>query len=143
MSISDDTTPILKQVLQTDSPKDSPECFWRWKDSSIDIISSSEIRGESYNGHSVNPRYIGSYAIDALVISLHCLYTIKTSMNAIVKAINYLGDADSTGVITGQMAGAFYGFSSLDQRVMDTVEVWSKQEIQMRAILLSTKMHIQ
>ncbi len=42
-------------------------------------------------------------------MALHCIYTTGSFEDAVVKCINYAGDADSTGSVTGQIAGAIYG----------------------------------
>jgi len=66
-----------------------------------------------YNGYKVNKGYFGSYCMDGLAIALHCCYNTGTVLEAIEKCVNYLGDADTTGSITGQIAGAFYGYKQI------------------------------
>jgi len=63
-----------------------------------------------------NPLYIGSYCMDALTMALHCVYHSKTNKEAILKAINMGGDADTVGAITGQIAGSIWG---LDKEMLD------------------------
>ena len=82
---------------------------------------------------------LSACSLDALAIALHSLYATNTAMEAIAKAINFLGDADTTGAIAGQVAGAFYGFSQLDASYVRKIDQWSNQEIQLRGILLYNK----
>lgn len=43
-------------------------------------------------------------------MSLHILYHTNSYKEAILKAINLGGDADTVGAVTGMLAGAYYGF---------------------------------
>jgi hypothetical protein len=47
--------------------------------------------------------------MDGLAMALHAVYHTTTFGEAITAVINMLGDADTTGAIAGQIAGAFYG----------------------------------
>ena len=80
--------------------------------SNIDNIFISDFDGllgdNDYNGYSVSDTYFFSYCLDALALSLHSLYTTNNAMDAIYKSINFLGDADSNGAITGQLAVRAY-----------------------------------
>lgn len=53
---------------------------------------------------------MGIYACDALAMSLHILYNTNNFNEAILKAVNIGGDADSVAAITGMLAGAYYGY---------------------------------
>ena len=54
------------------------------------------------------------------------------------RAVNFLGDADSTGSMTGQLAGAFYGFDTIDPALLWNMHEWDKTaSIAVRAVLLS------
>ena len=86
-------------------------------------------RGKYYNGFRVNARYFGSYCYDALAIALNSFYHSSSFMSAVSKAINYRGDADTTGAITGQLAGAFYGYTSIDERAIKVLYTWDRGEI--------------
>ena len=130
----------LKMLLQNTASPDSTESFWRWKDAEIDIVKTLTIRGQRYNGYPVSSGYFFSYSLDALALSLHCLYSTKTPMDAIHKAINFLGDADSTGSITGQIAGAFYGYDQLDKTWIESIHQWANHDIELRGILLHLKL---
>lgn len=46
------------------------------------------------------------------------------------------GDADTTGAMCGQIAGAFYGHEQLNPAWVQDLNCWDKREIELRAILL-------
>lgn len=56
------------------------------------------------------------YVVDSFAAALHCLYTTDTFEEAVVKAVNLGGDADTIGAITGGLAGALYGYSAIPER---------------------------
>jgi len=57
-------------------------------------------------------------------------------MEAITRCVNFLGDADSTGAICGQIAGAFYGYDHIDARLVTQLRQWDQGEIALRGALL-------
>ena len=57
--------------------------------------------------------------MDALGIALWSVYTTDSFDEAIERSANILGNADSTTSITGQIAGAFYGYSTIDKRFLE------------------------
>lgn len=63
--------------------------------------------------YSPNP---SGYVVDSLAAALHCIYTTETFEDAVVKAVNLGGDADTIGAITGGLAGAMYGFEAIPER---------------------------
>lgn len=54
--------------------------------------------------------------------------------------INMLGDADSTGSVTGQIAGAFYGYQEIEKvrsgEYVQLVNKWDDRTIALRAVFL-------
>eukprot|EP01107_Rhizomastix_libera_P005849 TRINITY_DN1986_c0_g1_i2.p1 TRINITY_DN1986_c0_g1~~TRINITY_DN1986_c0_g1_i2.p1 ORF type:complete len:441 (-),score=100.97 TRINITY_DN1986_c0_g1_i2:1002-2288(-) len=95
--------------------KVDPERNWNWK--AEEFIYSPQ-RTEQ------NPGYIGSYAMDALAMSLHCLYFSHSYEDALLMSANMRGDADTVCAITGQMAGAVYGCNRIPQSWVEAVERW-------------------
>lgn len=73
------------------------------------------------------PGYVGSYCMDAMAMSLHCLYTTNSFEEALLKIINMRGDADSTGSVCGQMAGAIYGVKNIPKEWIDCIQQWDNQ----------------
>lgn len=51
-----------------------------------------------------------------LEAALWCIYRTDSFEDAVVTAINLVGDADTVGSITGQIAGSLYGASSIPSR---------------------------
>lgn len=56
------------------------------------------------------------YVVDSFKAALHCILTTDTFEEAVVKAVNLGGDADTIGAITGGLAGALYGFTAIPIR---------------------------
>jgi ADP-ribosyl-[dinitrogen reductase] hydrolase len=55
----------------------------------------------------------GGYVIQTLEASIWCLLTTNTYEDAVLKAINLGGDTDTTGAVTGGLAGLLYGYDSI------------------------------
>merc|ERR1712203_988033 len=111
----------------------SAEQCWNWKRPSLPLLESFAARGGEYNGHPVSLCYAGSYCMDGLAMSLHAVATTTSFNHAIERAVNFLGDADTVGAITGQLAGAFYGYDQIDERYLSPVQQWDHNEIACRA----------
>ncbi|CAK9110487.1 unnamed protein product [Durusdinium trenchii] len=106
------------RALATSSKESALERCWNWQEPTLDLRSTFRARGEKYNGHPVSRCYAGSYCMDGLAMALHAVASTDCFDRAIEKAVNFLGDADTVGAIAGQLAGAFYGASSIDARTM-------------------------
>jgi ADP-ribosylglycohydrolase len=107
-----------------------PDRNWQWKS---DNFKYSPSRSKA------NPGYIGSYAMDATAMALHCIWTTNSAKDAILKAVNMCGDADSVGSVTGQIAGAAYGFSDFPTDWVAAVNKWDNYEVGLRAFQLYHK----
>lgn len=87
------------------------------------IISYTERNGrypfDVLSSPFFNPSPTG-YVVDSFAAALHCIYTTRSFEEAIIKAVNLGGDADTIGAITGGLAGALYGYESIPKR-------WIKQ----------------
>jgi len=127
----------LKKLLLGNEPVGSMERCWNWRDPHGPFLSETlAARGRSYNGYPVDSGYFGSYCMDGLAVALHCVYHTTSFMSAITRCVNFLGDADSVGAVCGQIAGAIYGVSAMDERLIAAVETWDAGEIALRAALL-------
>lgn len=73
---------------------------------------------------SEQPGYVGSYAMDALSMALHCVWSTSSFAAALLKCANLRGDSDTTTAIAGQIAGAIYGASAIPGDWVRTVLQW-------------------
>lgn len=53
------------------------------------------------------------YVVESLEAALWCFETTDSFHDAVLKAVNLGDDADTTGAVCGQIAGAYYGFGSI------------------------------
>lgn len=82
------------------------------------------------------PGYVGSYAMDAVSMALHCVYSTDTFEAATLKAANLRGDSDSVCAVVGQLAGALYGASAIPEEWWEKVQQWDGGSIAARALML-------
>eukprot|EP00039_Didymoeca_costata_P018642 m.334334 g.334334 ORF g.334334 m.334334 type:complete len:518 (+) comp17336_c0_seq1:30-1583(+) len=126
----------IKRLIASNEPDDSRERCWNWKAEQLDILGSLKRRGDQYNGYPVLPAYYGAFSMDGLALALHCVYHTKSFDEALVRVVNFLGDADSTGSIACQLAGALYGYASINEDLKKQLTVWDRNSIPLRAALL-------
>lgn len=65
----------------------------------------------------------GGYVLDTLTSSSWCLLNRPSAEEAIVTAVTLGADADTTGPVTGALAGAAWGASALPRRWLDVLQV--------------------
>ena len=53
------------------------------------------------------------YCVDSLEAALWCFFNTDSFEDAVLRAVNLGDDADTTGAITGQIAGAYYGVETI------------------------------
>jgi ADP-ribosyl-[dinitrogen reductase] hydrolase len=81
-----------------------------------DEIVSPSIRGiahGAYAGKSADDIRGSGYVVESLEASLWCFHMTDSLRNALLLAVNLGDDADTTGAICGQIAGAYYGESAI------------------------------
>mmetsp|Transcript_30151 Transcript_30151/g.87829 ORF Transcript_30151/g.87829 Transcript_30151/m.87829 type:complete len:107 (+) Transcript_30151:1824-2144(+) len=71
-----------------------------------------------------------------LAMALWSVYHTSSFSEAVERCVNLLGDADSTGSMAGQMAGAIYGFSGIDAPLVRQLEDWDDGDTFLRGALL-------
>merc|ERR550525_1610765 len=118
------------------APPSQKEACWCWQQEELPIESTLRARGETYNGYPVDAGYFGSYCMDGLAMALWCIYHTSSFDEAVTRSVNLLGDADSHGSITGQLAGALYGYRSIHPRFLKWLNTWDDHEFAVRALLL-------
>jgi ADP-ribosylglycohydrolase len=130
------------QELLTCTPQGPTEQCWNWKLESLPLAETLQARGLQYNGYPVDSGYFGAYCMDGLAMALWGLYHTTSFADCIRIVVNLLGDADTTGAIAGQMAGAFYGYHAMQtgkfsSRMVSNLERWDPhRDIPLRAVLL-------
>lgn len=83
-----------------------------------------------------NSGYVGSYAMDAMSMALHCVYTTNSFVEATLKAANLRGDADTVCAVTGQLAGALYGVTAIPDTWLARMQRFDGGTILARAVML-------
>jgi ADP-ribosyl-[dinitrogen reductase] hydrolase len=123
----DDLTKILDTC--TSSNKNiqkllSSEYPWNWKQKNFRY---DEKRSRQ------QPTYIGSYSTDCMAMAFHCIVYTNTFSDALIKAVNIGGDADSLGSVVGQLAGSYYGYSNIPRKWIRDINKWTFGTIVTRA----------
>ena len=88
---------------------------------SIEIDTFSRLTGGSI--HEVNEEeiYSDGYVIHTLEASIWCLLTTHNYPDAVLKAVNLGGDTDTTGAVTGGLAGLLYSAESIPGQWISTI----------------------
>jgi len=121
---------LIKSLQEDATPGrnwDLADRNWNWKDSNFKY---SEARAKK------DPGYVGGYCMDAFSMALHCIWTTDSFSEAVLKAANLCGDSDTVAAITGQMAGAIYGASSIPKDWIQKVQQWDDGDIALRGYKL-------
>ncbi len=63
----------------------------------------------------------GGYVLHSLEASLCCFLNSESYAEAVLKAVNLGEDTDTTGAITGGVAGIYYGFESIPKEWIDVL----------------------
>ncbi|NML58261.1 ADP-ribosylglycohydrolase family protein [Chryseobacterium cheonjiense] len=63
----------------------------------------------------------GGYVVHSLEASLWCFLNSENYSEAVLKAVNLGEDTDTTGAITGGIAGIYYGFESIPKDWIDVL----------------------
>jgi ADP-ribosylglycohydrolase len=61
------------------------------------------------------------YVIETLEASIWCLLSTKSYTEAVLKAINLGYDTDTTGCVTGAIAGLYYGYKNIPEKWINEV----------------------
>jgi hypothetical protein len=92
------------------------------KSALTDFTSNSfEIIMGVYKTKTENEIKSTGYVIHTLEAALWSFYTTDTFEDGLVKAVNLGDDADTTGAVYGQLAGAYYGINGIPKRWLDKI----------------------
>ncbi len=91
------------------------------------------------NIHELPPESISSsgYVLHTLEASIWCLLTTDNYQDAVLKAVNLGEDTDTTGAVTGGLAGLLYGFENIPSNWVK--EIARHDDIENLAVRLAKK----
>jgi len=127
---------LMRRLLRSAEPGVSLERCWNWRATSLDLRGTMERRGAVYNGYPNSAGYFGSFCLDGLAMALFAVAQTDSFGGAIELCVNLCGDADSTGAICGQIAGATYGWRAIPEVWRADLHRWDEGEVALRAALL-------
>jgi ADP-ribosylglycohydrolase len=70
----------------------------------------------------------GGYVIETLEASIWCLLTTNNYRDAVLKAVNLGSDTDTTGCVTGGIAGLYYGYDNIPKNWIKKIQ--KKEDIE-------------
>lgn len=127
---------MIKLVKGTEFDEKSTKVNWNWRKEHCNLDKTMKNRGSRFNGYPNSAGYFGSFCCDGLALALFECCQSDNFQDAIIRTINHHGDADTTGAIAGQIAGAFYGFGNIPKKAVDDLRKWTDGEIELRARIL-------
>ncbi len=86
-----------------------------------------DIQQQRYQDKEIDEIHGTGYVIDSLEASLWCFNQSHSFSEAVLLAANLGDDADTTAAITGQIAGAYYGFDNIPKHWVKKLSM--KQDI--------------
>lgn len=85
----------------------------------------------------VETRLIGIYCMDATAMALNIILYSNNFKEALTRAVNLGGDADTLGAIVGTLAGALFGYDETVKKMyLEYVAKWDEKKCAMRAYKL-------
>ena len=86
------------------------------------VVSCESIRAIArgmYKSKSVEEVRGSGYVVESLEAALWSFWSSESFEEAVLKAVNLGDDADTTGAVCGQVAGAFYGEKGIPSRWLE------------------------
>lgn len=83
--------------------------------------------------------YSSGYVVHTLQASIWCLLTTDTYEDAVLKAVNLGEDTDTTGAVTGGLAGLLYGYENIPAAWLDLLA--RRNDIEDLAERVATKLY--
>merc|ERR1712137_84322 len=124
------------KMLVRSSPARDEELCWNWKGERLELDATLRARGRTYNGYPVTRGYFGAFCMDGLAMALWAVYNTSCFDDAVTRCANLLGDADSHASMTGQLAGALYGYNSINPQFLEWLNEWDDHDFAIRALFL-------
>lgn len=124
------------KMLVRSSPTRDEELCWNWKSERLELDATLRARGSKYNGYPVTAGYFGAFCMDGLAMALWAVYNTSCFDDAVTRCANLLGDADSHASMTGQLAGALYGYNSINPQFLKWLNEWDDHDFAIRALFL-------
>ena len=94
-----------------------------WKTGKLSPILVDSIMG-TYKSKTKDHINSSGWVLHTLEAALWCFHNSTTFEDGLIEAVNLGEDADTTGAVYGQLAGAYYGVDSIPKRWVDkTVKV--------------------
>ena len=102
-----------KVDIYNDLQRDIPSFFRDKSAINIDLTVLNRILMDDISSIDEKNIYSGGYVVHTLEASIWCLLTTDNLANSVLKAVNLGWDTDTTGAVTGGLAGLLYGEVSI------------------------------
>ncbi len=113
---------MVSALLNDESPYDSyiyavdkAKINYDKKPYSDELVHFKRIMNGNFHRLPENEIQSGGYVIHTLEASIWCLLNSDTFAEAVLKAVNLGDDTDTTGVVTGGLAGTHYGINAIPE----------------------------
>lgn len=93
----------------------------------------SNIRNGSYKSGKVKG---SGWVVESLEAAIWAVWSSSSFEEAVLKAVNLGDDADTTGAVAGQIAGALYGFSGIPSKLIDGLDKKDMIDLYLNPLLI-------
>lgn len=85
------------------------------------LLHFYNIRDREFKEREAHTMVSNGYVVTTLESVLWCLLNTDSYRDAVLKAVNLGGDADTVGALTGGLAGLFYGYESIPEEWINAI----------------------
>lgn len=114
----------------------APQCLDACAEFSGLLISAFEGNAKVVSHHDPMTVSASGYVVDTLEAAMWAVARTDSFEGALIKAVNLGDDADTVGAVTGQLAGAIYGYEAIPDRWLERL-VWREKIEDLAATLVS------